>query len=517
LFVMMYLLSVWASTWPTYGILQAIPKAEMHAQQGNSVIIRASGNTSEYAVGYVEYVHIRADGSIDPPSAGINTLDNVTYVFTRDINGSIEIERNGVVIDGKNHTLTAPWLTVGSSYGFSLTAVKNVTIKNTNINGFVGIDWFLGSSGVLLNSSSSNCILSNNITGNRHGIELLNSTSNSIAGNNIANNDVGIALSASNNNSIVENDIMWRILIFPCAGRGIDLYESCNCTISRNTFVNNGLYVWNSYWNVVMDNMVNGKPLVYLENSSDMAVENAGQVILINYYGMRVQGLDLSNSSVGVELLRTNETQVSGNRIAGNVYGIVLWSSTHCSIIGNSITTSAVDGIALLDSSECSIVGNNLTWNMLFGIDAAGSFNNSIYHNNFIESEAETDQYYNNSWDDGYPSGGNYWNDYTGTDEKSGSNQSEPGSDGLGDTPYRIDESNVDSYPLMSLWISPSISADINGDGKVNILDIALIARVYGSSTGQPRYRLECDLNCDGSINIIDIAIAAKAFGKASS
>jgi len=56
---------------------------------------------------------------------------------------------------------------------------------------------------------------------------------------------------------------------------------------------------------------------------------------------------------------------------------------------------------------------------------------------------------YPNFWDNGYPSGGNYWSDYNGTDLFSGPYQNETGSDGIGDTPYGIDENNQDRYPLM--------------------------------------------------------------------
>jgi len=59
---------------------------------------------------------------------------------------------------------------------------------------------------------------------------------------------------------------------------------------------------------------------------------------------------------------------------------------------------------------------------------------------------------YANIWDDGYPSGGNYWSDYTGADLCNGPYQNETGSDGIGDSPYIIDENNTDSYPLMNPW-----------------------------------------------------------------
>jgi len=60
-------------------------------------------------------------------------------------------------------------------------------------------------------------------------------------------------------------------------------------------------------------------------------------------------------------------------------------------------------------------------------------------------------QYYANVWDDGYPSGGNYWSDYDGLDLYSGLYQNETGSDGIGDNPYIIAENNQDRYSLMTL------------------------------------------------------------------
>ena len=69
---------------------------------------------------------------------------------------------------------------------------------------------------------------------------------------------------------------------------------------------------------------------------------------------------------------------------------------------------------------------------------------------------------------------------------------------------------NTLSYGTISvLWLG-----DINHDGKVDMRDIATIARGFGSHKGEPRYDPKCDLNNDGKIDMRDIAPAAKNFGK---
>ena len=99
---------------------------------------------------------------------------------------------------------------------------------------------------------------------------------------------------------------------------------------------------------------------------------------------------------------------------------------------------------------------NNIT-NNEDGIYVGSScFYNSIYHNNLIDNAQQVHSGgEENIWDDGYPSGGNYWNDYAGNDSYSGPHQNEAGSDGIGDTAYTIDENNQDNFPLMNPWTPP--------------------------------------------------------------
>jgi uncharacterized protein YfaS (alpha-2-macroglobulin family) len=64
-----------------------------------------------------------------------------------------------------------------------------------------------------------------------------------------------------------------------------------------------------------------------------------------------------------------------------------------------------------------------------------------------------------------------------------------------------------------SFALQPSMSsADINQDGTVNILDLAIVARAWGSYPGHPHWDPRCDVNGDSKINIIDITLVAKEY-----
>lgn len=55
---------------------------------------------------------------------------------------------------------------------------------------------------------------------------------------------------------------------------------------------------------------------------------------------------------------------------------------------------------------------------------------------------------------------------------------------------------------------------DINQDTIVDVKDVFLIAKAYGSSVGEPNYNLEADINKDGVVGIQDLEIALQQFGE---
>jgi parallel beta-helix repeat protein len=247
---------------------------------------------------------------------------------------------------------------------------------------------------------------------------------------------------------------------------------------------------------------------------SNNTVDDAGQVILVRCENIRVGGLNLSRTDTGIILYETNNSSISGNNIANDRGGIRLFSSSNNSISGNNITANNWCGIELFSSSNISISGNNIT-NNENGIWLQFSSNNKIYHNNFVNN---TPQVYSdwsiNTFDNGFPSGGNYWNDCNGTDLYRGTCQNETGNDGLGDTPYVIDTDNKDRYPLMTNW-TPLVG-DVNGDGRVSLADLVFLAQAYGSRPGDPKWNPDADIDGNGVVGLNDLVILAQNYGRQS-
>lgn len=277
---------------------------------------------------------------------------------------------------------------------------------------------------------------------------------------------------------------------------GIYLSGRVNVTI-RNTQIKTfqrGIKLLSSSNNSIIGNNVTGAvyEAIRLFSSSDNNI--AENNLDGNYYGIW-----LFSSS--------NNNRVSGNNITANIYdGIRLFSSSNNSISRNDITSNVLNGIMLyILSDNNSISENNMADNSI-GILVSGSSGNMIIHNDFVENARQVyvEDSSQNIWDDVYPSGGNYWSDYLGTDGDS---------DGIGDTPYIIDSNNADNYPLMKPY-NMQIPGDINQDGTVNIFDCVIVALAFGSMPSDPNWNIVADINGDEVVDIFDMVVVAVNFGE---
>jgi len=472
-------------------------------------------------------VYIRADGSIDPPSAPISSLDNVTYTFIGNVNDSIVVERDNIVVDGAGYAVQG----TGSGNGIDLSGRSNVTVKNVSVVAF--------NYGIYLNGGSGNTLTGNNITANaNYGIYLDGSTYNSIINNNIANNVGGIKLYPSSDyNNVSDNNIIvnsWGGIDFWFSKHnklfnnnitangdfGMLLDASSNITMRNNTMAKNGYNFGirnpiNSINDIDASNTVDSKPIYYWINKQDAVVPpDAGYVALVSCNNITVTNLNLTNNIEGVLLCNTANSTITQNTIANNLlYGAGLCSSSNGNVVSCNNVTSNSHGIAVTSSSNCIVSYNNITNNDDGIALYYSSANNVIYHNNFVNNTSSVYPSYagENVWDNGYPSGGNYWSDYKGVDQKRGPNQNMAGSDGIGDTPYVINSKNRDRYPLMSPWIPPP---DINKDGLVDVYDLVIVAIAFNFTPSDPNWNPNADLNKDNTITIQDLTVIAIHYGE---
>ncbi len=252
---------------------------------------------------------------------------------------------------------------------------------------------------------------------------------------------------------------------------GIELDSVQNSRIVNNNASGNqiGIHLNSSKWNSVIGNIASsnsewGIHLIYsLGNdiTGNHATDNFCGIFL-SHGTMRnnITGNNASsNSNSGIVLYYADMNNVSGNNASSNHHtGIDLCGSYTNHIRGNT-ASSQRRGISLTYDSNHNTVSRNIISFNERGLQIFDASFNRIYHNSFIDNTIyqadDSDTTDINWWDDGYPSGGNYWSDYSGPDQFSGPDQNLPGSDGIGDTPYDVDFNSQDMYPLMATSMVP--------------------------------------------------------------
>jgi parallel beta-helix repeat protein len=278
---------------------------------------------------YSGIITIEEDGTVEPSDAPMKRVGNI-YFLTNDIKTSkdgIVVKRDGIVIDGGGHVLEGSGIT-GYRCGIGVEYGKNIEIRNIRIMRF------------------------------KYGIELHRCVSN-------------ITI---RRNSLEDNEA------------GVHLFDSSGNTISENKFINCGILVSFSYNNIVKDNSVNGKPLIYLEGESDEMIKdvNAGQVVLVKCKNITVEGLRMS-STAGIQLAETGNSSVINNEINNSRMGIYLLYASGNGIYGN-ILENDESGISLWYSSENAIARNVLRGDKE-GIYLEGSSNNTIIENSIENND----------------------------------------------------------------------------------------------------------------------------------
>jgi parallel beta-helix repeat protein len=257
--------------------------------------------------------------------------------------------------------------------------------------------------------------------------------------NNNINSYLYSGISLYGNKNIIENNNI-SVIVF-----GIIIDSSRN-NIRNNTIISTGtgirivkkLFSYNN----VSNNMINNC-------RSGIALGSSYNHILDNFINNSNYGCSISYDS--------NYNYISGNTFSNSNIGMNIYESKKNNVINNVFSNNNISIDIDWDSQDNIIKKNNIS-NSKIGIVLNSSLRIKVFHNNFINNVIQALDYTDsNLWNETYPTGGNYWSDYNGTDANG---------DGIGDAPYIIDEDSQDNYPLMEPW-------DIEIEEPLNI-DITL-------------------------------------------
>ena len=317
----------------------------------------------------------------------------------------------------------------------------------------------------LIGKSQENAVLDGNNTGT---VICVTSDSVTIANLTVQNagRDYDVICLINVTDCIIRKIKIMRTIDTSGWNRAIRIVNSFNNTVSEDiiwtdprlqpeSFCHAGIELINCSNNVVSENEIYG----CLEAFSIQLINSCNNKIANNTIKENHNGIYIFSGS-------SNNT-IMGNTVQVESFGICLREAHAINLIDNIVHTQ--DRIDIyLSKTNYSLIVQCSFLNDEYGGKISQSYNNSIFNNNFLAPLFVEQSI--NRWDNGYPSGGNYWSDYAGFDLYSGPYQNETGRDCIGDTPYTIDENNQDLYPLIYPYpIDPW--GDIDDDGIPNYLD----------------------------------------------
>lgn len=183
-----------------------------------------------------------------------------------------------------------------------------------------------------------------------------------------------------------------------------------------------------------------------------------------------IKNVHIKDTAVGILLEMYNRYHtINDNIISGYSHdGIRLrWSSSRNTLKDNTISNAYWGGLRFEWRSSDNIVTGNTVSNNGYGIHShTYSKNNVFYHNNIINNNVFDWRPADNNWHHPDLLEGNYWSNYPGVDDGSGTGKHAIAGDGIGDTNIPWPSSGFDFYPFTreNGWKIIAATVDIDPD-----------------------------------------------------
>src|SRR3989442_3451782 len=287
------------------------------------------------------------------------------------------------------------------------------------------------------------------------GLELAHVQGASIRNWNFSYNDQGVFVTDSSD-IVFSHVSVWftnqtYLPSVPAKGSGVHVASSRNVTVSLSDLSRNegaALFVDRPSENLTVSDssLVNNSVAIQVSSLSGLVMtgdrfdRNSAGILVTDSKDVVVRDSDIERSvwsSAGFQSV-TNLT-VIGNRIAANLGSFCVRSTHILTVAHNTFESNQGAGLCLDSSFDANITDNLFANNTAEGLQVYDSARIRTFRNAFADnyiyggSQAYDSSPNPNTWDDGYPHGGNFWSDYRGADQCSGPGQDVcNGPDGIG-------------------------------------------------------------------------------------
>jgi len=469
-------------------------------------------DTSNTVDGKPVYYWVNQHNMTIPCDAGYVGIVNSTNITVNDL--TLTKNRQGVLFAHTNDSRIENVSTSNNYEGIYLWYSTNNTLqKNTaNSNDCYGI--------CLERGSSNNTLIDNTASDNFRGIYLRYSSNNTLQNNIMSGNTYNFGvdsyvLSHYTQNIDTSNTVDEKVIYYwvdqqggqiPSDAGFVGVVNSTNIIVRDLTLMKNG----------------EGVLFAHTENSriENVTASNSKYGISLEYStNNTLKSNNVSDNTFGIKMFRSDNSTLQNNIASDNSFGICLTGGSSNNTLAGNIASDNNDGIYLWGSSNNTLTGNNASYNDDYGIYLLGlnnrltnntaSYNedgirtgyysnNTLYHNNLIDNTNHNAyDTGTNAWDSG--SEGNYYSDYTGTDNNT---------DGIGDTHHPIPGgTSIDRFPLMHPWSDTPQIGDLNGDDQITPADAAIALAIAATGAHNPA----ADMSGDGKVTSLDALMILQA------